>query len=87
MRFFSGNIGLHHVHHLSAKIPNYNLQRAHDESPIFADVPVLTFGDGVRSLRLKLIDPDAGRLVTFREARELTARARATAKLAPGSAL
>jgi omega-6 fatty acid desaturase (delta-12 desaturase) len=87
MRFFSGNIGLHHVHHLSAKIPNYNLQRAHEESPIFADVPILTFADGVRSLRLKLIDPDGGRLVTFREARELTAHARATAKLAPGSAL
>jgi len=71
MRFFSGNIGLHHVHHLSAKIPNYNLQRAHDESPIFADVPILTFGDGVRSLRLKLIDPEGGRLLTWREAREL----------------
>src|ERR1700742_2924244 len=71
MRFFSGNIGLHHVHHLSAKIPNYNLQRAHDESPIFADVPVLTFLGGVRSLRLKLIDPDGGRLLTWREARAL----------------
>src|SRR4029079_18638311 len=32
LQFFSGNIGLHHVHHLSAKIPNYNLQRAHDEN-------------------------------------------------------
>ena len=74
MRFFTGNIGLHHVHHLSSKVPNYNLQRAHDESPIFADVPVLTFADGVRSLRLKLIDPDGGRLLTFREARQLNAR-------------
>jgi acyl-lipid omega-6 desaturase (Delta-12 desaturase) len=71
LQFFSGNIGLHHVHHLSAKIPNYNLQRAHDESPIFADVPILTFAEGVRTLRLKLIDPDGGRLVTWREAREL----------------
>jgi acyl-lipid omega-6 desaturase (Delta-12 desaturase) len=71
-RFFSGNIGLHHVHHLSAKIPNYNLQRAHEESPIFADVPVLTFADGVRSLRLKLIDPAGGGLLTWRQARELT---------------
>ena len=41
LQFFTGNIGLHHVHHLSAKIPNYNLQRAHDENPIFRDVPVL----------------------------------------------
>jgi omega-6 fatty acid desaturase (delta-12 desaturase) len=70
-QFFSGNIGLHHVHHLSAKIPNYNLQRAHDEIPIFADVPVLTFWEGVRSLRLKLIDPAGGRLLTWSEARAL----------------
>jgi omega-6 fatty acid desaturase (delta-12 desaturase) len=72
-QFFSGNIGLHHVHHLSAKIPNYNLQRAHDESPIFDDVPVLTFAAAVGTLRLKVIDPAGGRLLTFREARELTA--------------
>ena len=32
LQFFSGNIGLHHVHHLSARVPNYNLQRAHDEN-------------------------------------------------------
>jgi omega-6 fatty acid desaturase (delta-12 desaturase) len=85
LRFFSGNIGLHHVHHLSAKIPNYNLQRAHEESPIFADVPVLSFGDGVRSLRLKLIDPDGGRLLTWREARELTARPAPSAVPAPAA--
>ena len=30
LQFFTGNIGLHHVHHLNARIPNYNLQRAHD---------------------------------------------------------
>ncbi len=71
LQFFSGNIGLHHVHHLSAKVPNYNLQRAHDEIPLFADVPVLTLGDGVRSIRLKLIDPAGGRLVTWRQARTL----------------
>ena len=39
LQFFSGNIGLHHVHHLSARIPNYNLQRAHDDNPIFHGVP------------------------------------------------
>ena len=41
LQFFTGNIGLHHVHHLSAKVPNYNLQRAHDQNEIFHDVPVL----------------------------------------------
>ena len=64
-QFFSGNIGLHHVHHLSAKIPNYNLQRAHDENPIFHDVPVLSVRDGLRAVRLKVIDPASGRLLTW----------------------
>ena len=44
LQFFTGNIGLHHVHHLSPRIPNYNLQRAHDENPVFHDVPTLTCG-------------------------------------------
>jgi omega-6 fatty acid desaturase (delta-12 desaturase) len=70
-QFFSGNIGLHHVHHLSTKIPNYNLQRAHDEIPILREVPVLTFSDGLRAVRLKLIDPAGGRLLTWRQARAL----------------
>jgi acyl-lipid omega-6 desaturase (Delta-12 desaturase) len=68
-QFFSGNIGLHHVHHLSAKVPNYNLQRAHNEIAIFHDVPVLTFRDGLRSIRLKVIDPKSGRLLTWNEVR------------------
>lgn len=68
LQFFSGNIGLHHVHHLSAKVPNYNLQRAHDSCEIFHDVPVLTLGHALRCSRLKLWDESEGRLVTFREA-------------------
>ncbi len=69
LQFFSGNIGLHHVHHLSARIPNYNLQRAHDENPIFHDVPMLSMWDGMRAVRFKLWDEEHARLVTFAEAR------------------
>ena len=69
LQFFSGNIGLHHVHHLSAKVPNYNLQRAHDEMPIFRDVPVLGVREGLHAIRLKVIDPKSGRLLTWNEAR------------------
>ncbi len=68
-QFFTGNIGLHHVHHLSARVPNYNLQTAHDENEIFHDVPVLTFWDGVKATKYKLFDEDSGRMVGFREAR------------------
>ena len=85
LQFFSGNIGLHHVHHLSAKVPNYNLQRAHDENPVFHDVPVLTIGDSLRCARLKVIDTESARLVTWAEARQLN-RARAHASSDPATA-
>ncbi|MGZ4305237.1 MAG: fatty acid desaturase [Solirubrobacteraceae bacterium] len=71
MQFFTGNIGLHHVHHLNARIPNYNLQRAHDENPIFHEVPTLSFRDALRSVRLKLWDEEQGKLLTFAQASAL----------------
>jgi omega-6 fatty acid desaturase (delta-12 desaturase) len=73
LQFFSGNIGLHHVHHLNARIPNYNLQRAHDENPIFHGVPTLSFMDGMRAVRLKLWDEEQKRLVSFAQARRAQA--------------
>jgi omega-6 fatty acid desaturase (delta-12 desaturase) len=69
LQFFTGNIGLHHVHHLNARIPNYNLRRAHAASPMFASVPTLSLWSGLRSVRFKLWDEQAGRLVTFAQAR------------------
>jgi omega-6 fatty acid desaturase (delta-12 desaturase) len=69
LAFCTGNIGYHHVHHLSARIPSYNLPRAHEENPIFHDVPTLSLWDGVRAVALKLWDEDRGRLVTFAQAK------------------
>ena len=69
LRFCTGNIGYHHVHHLNASIPNYNLRRAHDQTPALQDVPTLSFADGIRATGLKLYDPRCGRLVSFRDAR------------------
>jgi omega-6 fatty acid desaturase (delta-12 desaturase) len=86
LQFFTGNIGLHHVHHLNARIPNYNLQRAHDRNEVFHNVPVLTLWDGMKSVRLKLIDEDSGRLVTFAEARRM-ARAKKAAPSRPAAEL
>ena len=85
LQFFTGNIGLHHVHHLSTRVPNYNLQRAHDANPVFGQVPTLSLWDGIRSVRLKLWDEQHGRLVTFRQARAYrieTAPARADSSAA-----
>jgi omega-6 fatty acid desaturase (delta-12 desaturase) len=78
LQFFTGNIGLHHVHHLTARIPNYKLQAAHDANPVFHDVPTLTLWDGIKATRLKLYDTDTGRMLTWHEARDAHARSSRT---------
>jgi len=60
-----GNANFHHVHHLSAKIPNYNLRAAHAEQPMFAQTPVVTIRSSAAALRLKLWDEDSASLVRF----------------------
>ena len=65
LQFFTGNIGFHHVHHLNPRIPNYNLQRAHDGQAVLRAVPALSLRDGLRATRLKLWDESAGRLVPW----------------------
>src|SRR5579862_1828461 len=65
LRFFTGNIGFHHVHHLSVGIPNYNLKAAHERTDGLNEVPQLTLHDAFRAPRLKLWDEKSRRLVTF----------------------
>jgi acyl-lipid omega-6 desaturase (Delta-12 desaturase) len=60
-----GNANYHHVHHLSAKIPNYRLRLAHEEQPMFARTPVVTVRNSFRALRLKLWDTERESLVRF----------------------
>ncbi|MEQ1633154.1 MAG: fatty acid desaturase [Planctomycetota bacterium] len=69
LQWFSGNIGFHHIHHLSPRIPNYNLERCHRSDPLFAQVKPMTMWEGVRSLGLKLWDESSRKLVGFRELR------------------
>lgn len=85
LQFFTGNIGLHHVHHLNARIPNYNLQRAHDREPIFHNVPTVSLADGLRATRFKLWDEDAARLVTWRELRRGRPRSESTSRSSAAS--
>ena len=73
LHFFSANIGYHHLHHLNARIPHYNLPRAHHASPRFAEVPTLSIAQGMRCVRFKLFDERAGKMVTFAQARRVAA--------------
>ncbi len=83
LRFFTGNIGLHHVHHLNARIPNYNLSRAHHENEVFHQVPTLSLLDGLRAVNLKLWDHESGKLVSFGRARRGAVAQPAAAALLP----
>lgn len=63
LQWFSGNIGFHHVHHLSPRIPNYRLEECHRALPGLAAVPVLTLRGGLRASRFLLWDEERGRMV------------------------
>lgn len=67
LQWFTGNIGLHHIHHLRPRIPNYNLQRCYDEVPEVRTVEPLTLGKSWRCARLSLYDEPAQQMVGFRE--------------------
>ena len=65
LAWITANIGYHHVHHLSAKIPNYNLRAAHENHEMFRDCPVFTFRGSLPTFRLKLWDTESESLVRF----------------------
>ena len=67
LQWFSGNIGFHHVHHLSPRVPNYHLQRCHEASPLFEKVKHVTLWSSFRSLTYRLWDEERKRLVGFGE--------------------
>jgi len=68
LQWFSGNIGLHHIHHLRPRIPNYNLQRCLDETPELQLKAPLTLRESLGSMRLNLWDEAHKELLSFGEA-------------------
>jgi acyl-lipid omega-6 desaturase (Delta-12 desaturase) len=66
LQWFSGNIGFHHIHHLSPKIPNYKLQRCHEENPLFQESTVLGIRASLKTASMKLWDEERQRMVGFR---------------------
>ena len=65
LQWFSGNIGFHHIHHLSPRIPNYNLERCHKAEPLFQTVPAITLFSSFKSLTFRLWNEEHRRLVGF----------------------
>jgi omega-6 fatty acid desaturase (delta-12 desaturase) len=76
LQWFTGSIGFHHIHHLSPRIPNYNLEACYKANPALQVKP-LTLRDSLNCLRYRLWDEDNQRLISFREYRELPVPANA----------
>ncbi|MGE5701448.1 MAG: fatty acid desaturase [Clostridia bacterium] len=70
LQWFSGNIGFHHVHHLSPKVPNYLLESAHDATPPLQKATTITLSSSLKSLQFKLWDEDKKKFVGFKEIKE-----------------
>lgn len=66
IQWFTGNIGFHHIHHLSPKIPNYHLEKCYNDNPGFHIEKPLTFFSALKSLKFRLWDEKKQRLVSFR---------------------
>lgn len=71
LQWFSGNIGFHHIHHLSSRIPNYNLERCHKSDPMFQHIKPITLFSSLKSLTFRLWDEQRGKLVGFRHLKGL----------------
>ncbi|WP_075218048.1 fatty acid desaturase [Mongoliimonas terrestris] len=69
LRWFTGNIGIHHVHHLCSRIPFYRLPEVLERHPELASIGRLTLAESLACVRLVLWDEGSRRLVSFREAR------------------
>ena len=67
LRWFSGNIGYHHVHHLNPMIPNYHLKKCFDSIPELRAKEPLTIKKSLHSHRLKLWDENLQKMVAFPE--------------------
>jgi len=64
LQWFTGNIGFHHVHHLSPGVPNYRLQECHERFPALRRAPTISIWQSLRTLRYVLWDERRGRMVT-----------------------
>lgn len=80
LQWFSGNIGFHHIHHLSPRIPNYNLQRCHEADPLFQSVKPITLTSSLKSFNLRLWDEMLKKLVGFRHLKQLRRQHKHAAK-------
>jgi omega-6 fatty acid desaturase (delta-12 desaturase) len=76
LQWFSGNIGFHHIHHLSPRIPNYNLEKCHQADPLFQEVKPIKLFPSLKSLTFRLWDEKRKKLVGYGHLRQFRKQAK-----------
>lgn len=76
LQWITGNIGFHHVHHLSPRVPNYHLELVHEMNPPLHEVTTITLRSSLKSLRFRLYDEERKVFVRFRDLKDLSKQKR-----------
>ena len=71
LQWATGNIGFHHVHHLSPRVPNYNLELAHESTPPLHQATTITIKESLSSIRYRLYDPEKKRFIAFKDVKHM----------------
>jgi omega-6 fatty acid desaturase (delta-12 desaturase) len=71
LQWITGNIGFHHVHHLSPRVPNYHLEEAHNAVPPLQQATTITLATSLKALRFRLWDEDNKAFVSFKQIKHL----------------
>ncbi|MCH1626674.1 fatty acid desaturase [Fredinandcohnia quinoae] len=74
LQWLTGNIGYHHVHHLSPRVPNYKLEDAHNNTVPLQNVPTITLATSLRSLKFRLWDEENKNFISFKEMKQITVK-------------
>ncbi|MBE1553237.1 fatty acid desaturase [Sporosarcina limicola] len=83
LQWATGNIGFHHVHHLAPRVPNYNLEVAHDSTPPLQQATTINIKTSLESFSYRLYDPERKKFVAFKEIKNILASGRSKIDLKP----
>lgn len=83
LQWMTGNIGFHHVHHLSPRVPNYKLEEVHNHTKPLQNVPTITLSTSLTSIRFRLWDEDRKQFVGFKEVKSFMSAKKLTTQTKP----
>jgi omega-6 fatty acid desaturase (delta-12 desaturase) len=81
LQWVTGNIGYHHVHHLSPRVPNYNLEKVHASTPPLQKATTITVGSSLQSIRFRLYDENSKTFVSFKQVKYIYPKSRPSVQI------